>query len=110
MVPGAVARLQLLEGGIKHVLDREIEAYREGREHPRIKVVEGDEPIREGLLLTEPGFPDVPECMVWFEFHADFERSREVILWGIGRVPVLGDIEDYTGDSVGAASARLCAT
>lgn len=98
MAPAAVARGHLLDRGIKHVLDREIEAYREGLEHPRIRVVAGDGPIREGLLLTEPGFPNVPECMVWFEFHADFERSRDVILWGIGRVPALGEIEDYTGD------------
>ena len=98
VVPAALARMHLLDRGVKHVLDREIEEYREGREHPRIRIVAGDGPIREGLLFTEPGFSDVPECMVWFEFHADFERSRDVILWGIGRVPALDEIEDYTGD------------
>ena len=80
------------------MLDREIEAYRLGEPHSRITVIETGEPRREGLLLTEPGFSEVPECMVWFEFHADFERSRDVVLWGIGPTPALDEREDYSDD------------
>ena len=98
VVPGAIARLHFLERAIKYVLDREIDAYRHGLAHPRITVIEAETPVRDGLLLTEPGFPEVPECMVWFEFNADFARSRDVILWGIAQTPVLDEVEDYTGD------------
>ena len=98
VVPGAIPRLQFLERGIKHVLDREIEAYRKGEPHPRITVIDSDEPLRDGLLLTEPGLPEVPECMVWFEFHADFEQRRDVVLWGIGPTPTLDEREDYSDD------------
>ena len=97
-VPRAIPRLRFLEHGIKHVLDREIDAYRNGEPHPRITIIETEGPHREGLLLTEPGFPEVPECMVWFEFHADIELDRNVFLWGIGPTPILDDREDYSDE------------
>lgn len=98
IVPGAVARLGFLEQGVKHVLDRELIAWRANPDRRLcMTVVEGEGSLRDGLLLTDPGFPEVPACMIWFEFDSDVERSRVVTLWGVGRCPALDEIEDYTG-------------
>ena len=99
IIPNGILRLRFLEHGIKHVLDRELEAHREGRPgHFRLKVIDSDTHLQDGLLLTEPGFPDVPECMVWFAFDPDLDRSRDVTLWGVAPVPALDELEDYSDD------------
>ena len=80
VIPEAVRLLQFLRFGVQFRLER-------GYEHHLLTET-------DGLLITEPGFVNVPSCLIWFRVDRSTHGDVVITLYDVATPPPLEEQED----------------
>jgi hypothetical protein len=95
MIRSAPIRTAFYERAILHQLDRILEAWRTGADLDQlpVRLIDGF-----GLMISEKSYPDVPECLVSFEYAEPLTPGERVTFFMVRAALELDPVEDYSDD------------